>query len=124
MTKKTSTDIVLKDATFNEKQTDRPTSAIITLANPIMRGDNAFYEIRVSKPNVNALKGLKLMDVWNADVNTYMQLLPRVTQPMLHKADFETMEVFDFNELSIAVINFLAPNSVKREQEELLEVTE
>lgn len=86
-------------------------SKIVTLSTAIMRGEKAISEIQVIKPNVPALRGLKLLDVLQSDTNALEILLPRVTQPMLHKADFEKMEPQDFIELATAVLNFLAPTS-------------
>ena len=82
------------------------TSTVITLSQPIKRGDKEITEITVNKPTVPALKGLKLMDV-----DALRILLPRVTQPVLHRADFDSMEVADFVELAGAAVSFLGKNS-------------
>ena len=87
------------------------TSKIITLTNPILRGDKQITEITVTKPSVPALKGLKMFDVLQMDVDALQVLLPRVTSPVLHKADFATMEVADFTELSAVAVGFLGKNS-------------
>ena len=42
---------------------------IITLTNPITRGENQITEITVNKPTVPALKGLKMFDVLQMDVD-------------------------------------------------------
>lgn len=86
-------------------------SKIVTLSTAIMRGEKAISEIQVIKPNVPALRGLKLLDVLQSDTNALEILLPRVTQPMLHKADFEKMEPQDFIALATEVLGFLAPTS-------------
>ena len=84
---------------------------IITLINQITRGENQITEITVNKPTVPALKGLKMFDVLQMDVDALQVLLPRVTSPVLHKADFATMEVADFTELAAAAVGFLGKNS-------------
>lgn len=89
----------------------KDTSTIVKLTQPIKRGDKEFTEITVTKPTIPALKGLKMLDVLQSDVNALTVLLPRVTQPMLHKNDFDSMEVSDFVELAGAAINFLVPTS-------------
>ena len=94
------------------------TSKIITLTNPILRGDKQITEIIVNKPSVPALKGLKMFDVLQMDVDALQVLLPRVTSPVLHKADFATMEVADFTELSAAAVGFLGKNSETAEPTE------
>ena len=86
-------------------------SKVITLTNPLVRGENKITEITVNKPTVPALKGLKMFDVLQMDVDALQVLLPRVTSPVLHKADFATMEVADFTELTTAAVGFLGKNS-------------
>ncbi|MDY4279635.1 MAG: phage tail assembly protein [[Pasteurella] mairii] len=93
----------------------KDTSTIVKLTQPIKRGDKEFTEITVTKPTIPALKGLKMLDVLQSDVNALTVLLPRVTQPMLHKNDFDSMEVSDFVELAGAAINFLVPTSDSEE---------
>lgn len=92
-------------------------STVVKLTNPIQRGDKAFSEITVIKPTVPALKGLKILDVMQSDVTAFTVLLPRITQPVLHKNDFDTMEINDFVELAGAAINFLVPNSAETTEE-------
>lgn len=89
----------------------KETNTIVKLSQPIKRGEKEFSEITVIKPTIPALKGLKMLDVLQSDVNALTVLLPRVTQPMLHKNDFDSMEVSDFVELAGAAINFLVPTS-------------
>lgn len=92
------------------------TSQIVTLNTPILRGDKQITEITVNKPTVPALKGLKMFDVLQMDVDSLQVLLPRVTQPVLHKADFATMEVADFTELSAVAVGFLGKNSTATDE--------
>ena len=96
----------------------KETQKIVTLDTPIKRNEKEFTEITVLKPTVAALKGLKMFDVLQMDVDALQVLLPRVTQPMLHKNDFINMEVADFTELVTAVIGFLAKNSAEEEPTE------
>ena len=44
-------------------------SKVITLTNPLVRGENKITEITVNKPTVPALKGLKMFDVLQMDVD-------------------------------------------------------
>jgi len=86
-------------------------SKVITLTNPLVRGENKITEITVNKPTVPALKGLKMFDVLQMDVDALQVLLTRVTNPVLHKSDFSTMEVADFTELAALAVGFLGKNS-------------
>ena len=92
-------------------KTKPETTKTVKLSSPILRGEQTFDEIAVNKPNVLALKGLTMLDVMQMNTDAMMQLLPRVTAPMLNKADFATMEVADFIELAATAVGFLAKNS-------------
>ena len=94
------------------------TQKVVTLSTPIKRGEKEFAYITVIKPTVAALKGLKMFDVLQMDVDALQILLPRVTQPMLHKNDFVNMDVADFTELVGAAISFLGKNSAEEEPTE------
>lgn len=93
-------------------------SKIITLSTALLRGDKQITDITVNKPTVPALKGLKMFDVLQMDVDALQVLLPRVTSPVLHKADFATMEVSDFTELAAAAVGFLGKNSTETDATE------
>ncbi|MGC6408479.1 phage tail assembly protein [Bisgaard Taxon 45] len=92
------------------------TTKSIVLSTPIQRGDQEIKEIQVLKPTVQALKGLKMFDVVQVDVNAMEILLPRITVPKLHKADFAQMDIEDFTELATAAVNFLVKNSTETEE--------
>ena len=79
----------------------------ITLKQPITRGESQITEIQVRKPNVPALKGLKLLDLMQSDVNAVSTLLPRITQPMLTKADIDRLDIADFTKLTGAVFEVM-----------------
>ena len=86
-------------------------SKVITLTNPLVRGETKITDITVNKPTVPALKGLKMFDVLQMDVDALQVLLTRVTNAVLHKSDFSTMEVADFTELAAVAVGFLGKNS-------------
>ncbi|MFP4794417.1 phage tail assembly protein [Pasteurella multocida] len=92
------------------------TTKSIVLSTQIQRGDQEIKKIQVLKPTVQALKGLKMFDVLQVDVNAMEILLPRITVPKLHKADFAQMAVEDFTELATAAVSFLGKNSTETEE--------
>lgn len=79
----------------------------IELTTAIKRGDKEIKTVEVTKPNVRALKGLKMVDVLYIDVDAFLTLLPRVTQPVLTKADLENLDPSDFTQLCTEVVSFL-----------------
>lgn len=85
-----------------------PIFAIVTLDEPIERPNaEPIKEVRVRKPDAGTLRGLKLVDVINVDVNAMVQLLPRITEPVLHQPTLNAMNVSDFVALSNEVALFL-----------------
>lgn len=78
----------------------------VTLTTGIKRGENTITDIVINKPNVFALKGLKLVDVLNVDVDAITKLLPRVTSPALTEMEIKSLDIVDFTELATSVITF------------------
>ena len=78
----------------------------VTLTTGIKRGENTITDIVINKPNVFALKGLKLVDVLNVDVDAITKLLPRVTSPALTEMEIKSLDIVDFTELVTSVITF------------------
>ncbi|MDG6881063.1 Phage tail protein E [Phocoenobacter uteri] len=88
----------------------------VTLSTPIKRGNSEIKEVTILKPNVLALKGLKLLDVMQFDVNALTVLLPRVTKPSLIKKDIEQLEIADFTKLSTELAGFFGSESEEDEE--------
>ncbi|MDS1619943.1 phage tail assembly protein [Escherichia coli] len=83
---------------------------VVTLIAPITRGDMVINTVTITDAmrHPGALRGLKLFEVMQGDVNSLIKLLPRVTSPMLTEADVYAMDSSDFSALSIQVVNFFA----------------
>ncbi|MDE9483532.1 phage tail assembly protein [Xenorhabdus bovienii] len=90
-----------------------PEQATVTLEEPIARGGAAITDIIVRKPNSGALRGVRLQALMEMDVDSVMLVLPRITAPALTKNDLLLMSPGDLINLSIEVVNFLLPKSVK-----------
>lgn len=82
----------------------------VTLAETIERGSGdkkqKIEEVKIRKPNSGELRGLKIAQIMQMDVDTMMVLLPRVTEPVLNEADIATLDPSDFTDLSVEVVNF------------------
>ncbi|MDP0349660.1 phage tail assembly protein [Glaesserella parasuis] len=100
-----------------KKKTD-PNVTTVKLKVGIVRGEQTITEIQVRKPNIQALKGLKLLDLMQSDVNSIITLLPRITQPMLHKSDIDRLDVADFTKLTGAVFEVMNLNEDDIESDE------
>ena len=84
----------------------------------IVRGEQTITVIQVRKPNIQALKGLKLLDLMQSDVNSLITLLPRITQPMLNKSDIDRLDVADFTKLTGAVFEVMNLNEDDTDSED------
>ncbi len=85
------------------------TTKTITLTEPVKRGDEAIASVGVVRPDVGALRGLKLTDLLQMDVNVMLKLLPRITRPALLPDEVAALAPADFLELAGTVVNFFVP---------------
>ena len=79
----------------------------ITLAKPVVRGDEKITQVTITDEikQAGSLRGLKLVNVMNMDVDSVAVLLTRVTSPRLKQTEITR----DFVSLSEALVPFLTP---------------
>ncbi len=80
----------------------------IPLFQPIQRAGGNITELTLRKPGAGELRGLKLMDVMQMDVNALSVLLPRIAQPTITASDVHAMDLVDITELGVEVIGFFS----------------
>ncbi|KGM27465.1 phage tail protein [Photorhabdus luminescens] len=85
----------------------------IALEEPLVRGNSDITEVVVRKPNSGALRGARLQALLEMDVDSMVLVLPRITTPALTKSELLIMAPGDLINLSVEVVNFLLPKSVK-----------
>lgn len=78
----------------------------VTLTTPIQRGETTIKTVALRKPDVGALRGLKMTDVLQMDVNAMLLVLPRVTEPSLLPAEVFALDPSDFLNLSGNLVSF------------------
>lgn len=97
----------------NETTTNTPNANAnvkeVTLQEGIVRGDQRITAVRVRKPRAGELRGLSLAELMNLNVDAITAVLPRVTDPILHKPDVALLEPADLMSLGVAVLGFLLP---------------
>ena len=86
---------------------------VITLENPIKRGEQVIDQITLMKPNAGTLRGVSLASVANSDVDALIKVLPRVTAPSLTEQEVAALELPDLVALAGKVIGFLSPGSAQ-----------
>ncbi|WP_421684482.1 phage tail assembly protein [Stutzerimonas urumqiensis] len=83
------------------------TSDPIVLEQPIKRGESSISEITLRKPAAGELRGLKLADLINGDVNATIRLVPRISQPTLTEQEVAALDVADLLGCADAIAGFL-----------------
>ena len=83
----------------------------VTLSEKITRGSGdskqVIEKVKLRKPTAGELRGLRLVEVANADVDSMITLIPRLSEPALTEMDVTNMDPADFTEVSLAVVTFL-----------------
>ena len=83
----------------------------VKLDEKIKHGDKEYSAIKLRTPNAGGLRGLRLGDVANADVDSMIKLIPRISEPALTENDLVNMNPADFTKIAVEVANFLEPKT-------------
>ena len=86
---------------------------VVTLENPIKRGDQVINTIALMKPNAGTLRGVSLAAVANSEVDALIKVLPRMTAPSLTEQEVAALELPDLVALAGQVVGFLSPSSAQ-----------
>ncbi|HAH9968350.1 TPA: phage tail assembly protein [Escherichia coli] len=86
---------------------------VITLDNPVKRGEQVIEQVTLMKPNAGTLRGVSLAAVANSEVDALIKVLSRMTAPMLTEQEVAALELPDLVALAGKVVGFLSPNSVQ-----------
>lgn len=79
----------------------------INLEQAIKRGESSITSIRLRKPAAGELRGLKLLDLLNGDVNATIRLVPRISEPTLTEQEVAALEPADLLGCADAIAAFL-----------------
>lgn len=86
---------------------------VVTLENPIKRGEQEITEVTLIKPTAGTLRGVGLAAVASSEVDALIKVLPRMTAPNLTEQEIAALELPDFVALAGKVVGFLSPSSVQ-----------
>ncbi len=99
---------------------DAPRFETITLSDPIKRGDQVIDQINLRKPRAGELRGLNLQQLISVDVATILQLLPRISDPVLVESECNALDVSDLTEIGGAIRGFFMTASERQMLEAML----
>jgi len=92
-----------------------PATSVVTLDVPIKRASGDVTTVTLRRPNAGALRGLQLAALLQMDVLSLHTILPRITEPMIHKQEAVQLDPADLVALGTEVVNFLVPKAQRVE---------
>ena len=87
----------------------------VTLDTPIKRGNSEITEVTLRTPNAGELRGVSLAELLQMKVDALQTVLPRITNPILHKQDMATLDPADLVNMGTVVVGFLLTKETKRD---------
>lgn len=90
------------------------TMPVITLDEPIRRGDQTLTEVRLRKPKAGELRGTQLVNLLHMDIAALEIVLPRITVPTLTKHEVSQLDPADITQFGSELASFLLTKA-KRE---------
>ena len=86
---------------------------VVTLENPVKRGEQMIDQITLIKPSAGTLRGVSLASLANSDVDALIKVLPRMTYPALSEHEVTRLEASDLILFAGKVVGFLSPSSAR-----------
>lgn len=83
----------------------------ITLSTPIISGKTEIKTITIRKPLAGDLRGVKLLNFVDADIDSLAKVLPRISTPTLSEQDVYNMDLADLTNVVVEMSIFLKPKS-------------
>lgn len=92
-------------------------SESIQLEEAIKRGESTIDSINLRKPAAGELRGLKLLDLLNGDVNATIRLVPRISNPTLTEQEVAALEPADLLSCADVIAAFLQKKEAQTQLE-------
>ena len=92
---------------------DKKDPNTVQLDTPIKRGDGHITSVTLRKPNSGELRGISLAELLQMKVDALQAVLPRITQPMLHKHEMQAIDPADLVNMGTVVMGFLLTKEQK-----------
>lgn len=87
----------------------------VTLSNSIKVDGKDVTGVDIRKPNSGELRGLKLTDILQMDIDSMFKLLPRITTPPLSPQQVAECDPADLTAMSVKTVSFFAkPGQLKQ----------
>ncbi|MRT40119.1 phage tail assembly protein [Enterobacteriaceae bacterium RIT702] len=83
----------------------------VVFETPLKRGESEIKQVELIKPTAGSLRGVRLADLCQSDVDALLTVLPRITLPSLTKTECNALDPIDLISLGGKVIGFLQTKS-------------
>lgn len=83
--------------------------ALVKLTRPIERGETTISEITLSEPNAGSLRGVRLTDLLNGDVDAVTTVLPRISDPAIQQHEIRQLSAADLAQIAGEIMTFFQP---------------
>lgn len=80
--------------------------ATVTLVHPVKRDGGNVDTLQLRKPKAGELRGLSLQALLQSDIDTLINLLPRITEPPLIDHEVAQLEAEDLAEIGGTIFGF------------------
>lgn len=80
--------------------------AKVTLTRPIKRGETVIKSIELIEPNSGSLRGTRLTDLLNGDVDAVVTILPRISDPAIQKHEISQLSARDLGTVTGEIMGF------------------
>ncbi|MBS0879009.1 phage tail assembly protein [Pantoea sp. JGM49] len=84
---------------------------VVVFETPLKRGEMEISQVELIKPTAGSLRGVRLSDLCQSDVDSLLTVLPRITHPALTKPECNNLDPVDLIALGGKVIGFLQSKS-------------
>lgn len=93
----------------------------ITLKVGVPSGKTTITELTIRKPLTGDLRGIKLIDFIDLDINSLAKVLPRITTPTIEEHEVFEMDLIDLSDVTKVIADFLSQTSTNVKKESQVE---
>lgn len=93
----------------------------ITLEQPIKRGDTEISTLTLRKPKSGELRKLSLKDILTSEIDTILELLPRITDPILSDHEVNDLDPGDLAQVGSVIRGFFLTQGERAAFQKMIE---
>jgi hypothetical protein len=86
----------------------------VTLAEPIVRGETRIGKVTLRKPRASELRGLSLKDILTSEINAILEIIPRISDPILIRDEVDNLGAEDLAEFGGTIRGFFMTAAEKK----------